>query len=96
MSEKKIEFAPAVRVESLRDEVDELLRQIAPLMIEPDESVDDWVNYVFASDESSLGDFLSDDSDLVWLRERLVMPELKLQDSICDVALALSNQRTDQ
>ena len=76
--------------------MDELLRQIAFLMIEPDESVEDWLDYVFVSDESCLADFLPEDSDLAVLRERLVMPELTMRDSICDVALALRARKSQQ
>ena len=96
MSDKKIEFASAIRVESLRPEVDGLLRHIARFLKEPNESDDDWLDYVFVSDESSLADFLSEDSELVELRESLVMPELTIQDSICDVALALRGRKSQQ
>jgi hypothetical protein len=96
MSDKKIEFAPAVKVESLRTEVDELLRHIASLLIEPDESVDEWLEYVFVSDESTLADFLPEDTYLVELRERLAMPELTMQDSIYEVALALSGKKSQR
>jgi hypothetical protein len=93
---EEIVYAAAVRVEALWPEVDELLRQMAHLFKEPNEPEDDWLDYVFVSDESHLADFLSADSELAALRERLAMPELAMRDSICNVALALRGKKNQQ
>ena len=64
--------------------------------MEPGELEEDWLKYVFVSDESCLGDFLSSHSDLIDLRERLGMPELQMRSSICAVAFALSKKKATQ
>jgi len=93
MITKKIVYASALRVEELRPEVDEILRHIAQLLKEPGESEDDWLDYVFVSDESRLGDFISTESDLFEFRARLGMPELNKRDAICAIALALRSKQ---
>jgi len=96
MSNKKIEFAPAIKVEGLLTEVDELLRQLALLLKDPEESEDDWLDYVFVSDESRISDFLHTESELAEIRERLELPELKMRDLISDAALALRNKKSQR
>jgi hypothetical protein len=93
MTKKTIEFAPAIRVDTLRLEVDALLQELAWLFKDPDESPDDWLQYVFVSDESRLDDFLSTDSELQELRQRLALPEIKMLDSLCDVAVLFDQSK---
>ena len=93
MTTKKIVYAAAVRVEELRPEVNEILRHIAQLLKEPDESEDDWLDCVFVSDESRLADFISNDLELQELRSRLGIPELNRRDLICAMAFALRSRQ---
>jgi len=71
-----------------------LLRAIAGLLKEPEESEDEWLNYVIVTDQSRIADFLHADSELAEVRERLGLPELKMLDFICDAALALRRRKS--
>ncbi len=96
MSAIKIVCAAAIRVEELRPEVNTVLRYIAQLLKECDESEGDWLDYVFVSDESRLGDFISSDLELQALRSHLAIPELDTRDTICAIAFALRKNRATQ
>ncbi len=93
MTSKKIVYAATIMVEELRTEVDEILRHIAQLLKEPDESEDDWLGCVFVSDESRIADFISTELELQELRVRLAVPELSRRDFICAIALAIRKKR---
>lgn len=90
---KKIVYAESIRIETLRPEVDEILKQVAQLLKESDESEEDWLAWVFVSDESRLADFTHADSDVRKLQASLDLPELRTRDAICDIALALRNRK---
>ena len=96
LTKKKIEYASTVRIEALRPEVDEILRHVAQLLKEPEESEDDWLDYVFVSDESRLADFISTDLELQELRVHLANPTLERREFICAIALALRKKRAPQ
>ena len=90
---KKIKYAPGERVRKFRVEIDELILAIAPFMIEPDEDIHDWANFVFVSDESSIGDFLYLDDQVRSLSEKLGLPLLQSRDLICEVAEILHQKK---
>ena len=83
---KNISFASTSKIKQFQSEVDTVILAIAPFMIDPDEDPQEWAAYVFVSDESSIGDFLSDESALPSLSQSLHVPLLKSQDLVSDVA----------
>jgi len=90
---KTITFASTSKINQFQTEVDELILTIAPFMIGPDEDVQDWASSVFVSDESRLGDFLSHESDLPALSEKLGLPLLQRRDLIGSVAELLHQKK---
>lgn len=50
------------QVEVYAAEVDEVLRAIAKLMLEPDGDLEDWIGHCFVTDGSEVGDFFRDDA----------------------------------
>jgi hypothetical protein len=83
---KKVVFAASQKVEEYREETNALLFAIAKYMIEDGEDPEDWVACTFVSNESSLGDFLCSEQDLVSLVKDLQMPTLRMRDLLCDIA----------
>ena len=71
-----IKFAPFNRAAEYRTEIDQLLLAIAKYLIEDGESPEEWVDFTFVSNESSLGDFLSSEDDLVSLATDLQLRPL--------------------
>ncbi len=90
---KRITFASTSKIDQFQTEVDELILAIAPFMIEPNEDEQDWADSVFVSDESRLGDFLSQESDLPALSEKLGLPLLERRDLIGTVAELLHQSK---
>jgi len=90
---KKIEFASGEKVRHFQPEVDELIFEIAAFMVEPGEDVADWASYVFVSDESRLGDFLSSADELKMLGDKLGLPALQRSDFVREVAEMLHQMR---
>jgi len=84
-----IEFAPSNRVEEYRPEVDQLLLAIAKYMIEEGESPEEWVEFTFVSNESSIGDFLCSEEDLASLAGDLQLHPLGFRESLVDVAVTI-------
>lgn len=72
MKKKKIEFASDKRISYLQTWVDQVMEVVCP-------------EYLFISDESSIGDFPLDEEDLPRLRKELGV-DVKLTDLIVDVA----------
>ena len=90
---KKIEFASGDKVRHFQSEVDELILEIAAFMVYPGEDVADWATYVFVSDESRSGDFLSSANELKMLEDRLGLPALQRSDFVREVAEMLHQMR---
>ena len=91
---EKIEFATTDRVNESPEEMSELLRHIAALLKEPDESEEDWLRDCFVSDESRLADFFYEDRELVELGRRIVVSGLRMKDLVCDVAVAYGKSKS--
>ena len=88
-----IKFAPSDRIEEYRAEIDQLLMAIAKYMIDEGEDPEDWVNCTFASNESSLGDFLCSEEDLTSLGNDLQMQPLSFRDLLVEVAVTMRQRR---
>jgi hypothetical protein len=84
-----VQFAPFNRVEEYRTEIDRLLLAIAKYMIEEGESHEEWVDFTFVSNESSLGDFLCSEEDLASLAVDLQLHPLSFRDLLVDVAITM-------
>ena len=93
MTKPQLEFASTNRIDRLHKEVSEIMWQIASMMKEPDESEEEWLQYAFVSDESRLLEFLSEESEVIELRNRLKLPTLDWRDFFIDVALAIRHKR---
>lgn len=72
MKKKKIEFASGQRISYLEPWVDQVMKAICP-------------DYLFISDESSIGDFEVEEEGLPALSKELGVP-VKMRDLIVDVA----------
>jgi hypothetical protein len=77
MKKKKIEFAPDTRIGYLQPWVDQIMKVICP-------------DYLFISDESSIGDFPIEKEGLPALSKELGVP-VKLGDLVVDVAQRMKN-----
>jgi hypothetical protein len=84
-----VKFAPFNRVEEYRAEIDQLLLAITKYMIEEGESPEEWVDFTFVSNESSLGDFLCSEEDLASLAVDLRLHSLGFRDLLVDVAITM-------
>lgn len=59
MKPKKIEFAPAPKVKQYQKQIDALILIMAQTLFDcaPGAEAEDWADYCFVSDESTLSDF---------------------------------------
>jgi hypothetical protein len=92
---KRIEIASTAKIEEFPKEVESLLRHLAAILKEPEESEEEWLSYAFVSDESRIADFINEE-ELICLRNQIGLPDLAMCDLMCDVALALHDARSEQ
>ena len=78
MKKKKIELASDERIGYLQTWVDQVMEAVCP-------------EYIFISDESSIGDFPPEDEDLPRISKELGV-DVKLTDLIVDVAQRMKNK----
>jgi hypothetical protein len=89
----KIKFAPSTTIDIYLVEVEELLVAIAKYMVEDGEDYAEWARHVFVSDESCIGDFLSQETEVVSLSDDLGLHQLRAIDRVCDVAAILHQRK---
>lgn len=91
IKKKGIVWTPDVKVRQHQEQATSLLRLIAVMFYCDDpESADDWLAHSFASDESTLGDFLHEEGDgqIKKLSEALGFP-VEMNNYIWEVALRM-------
>jgi hypothetical protein len=93
---KRIEFASTTRLDLFEDELPQIVRSLATIMKEPEDTEEDWIEYCFISDESRVVEFLYEEAELLKLRALLDLPSLAKDDLFVDVAEALHRRRSGE